>query len=49
MQIVVFIAIENGYVYVGGGTPDMSVMSMGFFPEIITIDAGDNDYFYKQF
>jgi plastocyanin len=35
-------------VYVGGGTPDMSVMSMGFFPEIITIDAGDNITFINN-
>ncbi|QXJ34159.1 cupredoxin domain-containing protein [Saccharolobus shibatae] len=35
-------------VYVGGGTPDMSVMSMGFFPEIITIDAGDNITFVNN-
>ncbi|WP_338602785.1 plastocyanin/azurin family copper-binding protein [Sulfolobus tengchongensis] len=29
-------------VYVGGQSSDMSVMTMGFYPEIITIDAGDS-------
>ncbi len=32
----------NWIVYVGGQSPDMSVMTMGYFPEIITIDAGDS-------
>jgi plastocyanin len=39
---------SNWTVYVGGGTPDMSVMSMGFFPEVITIDAGDSVTFINN-
>jgi len=39
---------NNWIVYVGAGTSDMSVQAMGFFPEIITIDAGDSITFVNN-